>query len=52
MDIWLWTIDNEEGNQLLLTHGLLFLIFYIHNPIDSIAHSTAIATPVVEYMLE
>ena len=45
--------DSERGNPLP-PHGLLFLInsknyFYMHNPIDRIAHTTAFVTPVVEH---
>ena len=48
--------DSEWGNPLP-PHGLLFPInskgfFYMHNPIDRIAHTTAFVTPVVEHWLE
>ena len=46
--------DCERGNPLL-PHGLLFpisskgsFIFYMHHPIDRIAHTTAFVIPVVE----
>ena len=45
--------DSEKGN--LPSHGLLFLIkskgFYMHHPIDRIAHTMAFVTP-VEHWLE
>ena len=40
--------DSETGNPLP-PHGLLF---YMHHPIDRIAHTTAFVTPVVEHWLE
>ena len=48
--------DSERGNPLP-PHGLLFPIsskgsFYMHNPIDRIADTTAFDTPVVEHWLE
>ena len=47
--------DSERGNPLP-PHGLLFPIsskgFYMHHPIDRIAHTTAFVTPVVEHWLE
>ena len=47
--------DSERGN-LLPPHGLLFLVsckgfFYMHHPIDRIAHTTAFVTPVMEHWL-
>ena len=47
---------SEKRNPLPL-HGLLFPIsnkssFYKHHPTDSIAHTTAFVTPVVEHWLE
>ena len=48
--------DSERGD-LLPPHGILFLInskvlFYMHHPIDRIAHTMAFVTPVVEHWLE
>ena len=49
--------DSKRVNLLLPLHGLLFLIsskgsFYIHHPTDTIAHTMAFATLVVEHWLE
>ena len=48
--------DSEKGNPLP-PHRLLLSIsskgfFYMHHPIDRIAHTTVFVTPVVEHWLE
>ena len=48
--------DSERGNPLP-PHRLLFPIsskgsFYMHNPTDRIAHTTAFVAPVMEHWLE
>ena len=47
--------DSEKGNPLP-PNRLLFPInskvFYMHDPTDRIAHTTAFVTPVVEHWLE
>ena len=40
--------DSEKGNPLPPLHG----IFYMHYPIDRIAHTTTFDTPVVKHWLE
>ena len=47
--------DSERGNPLP-PHGLLFSInskgsFFVHSPTDSITHTTAFVTPIVEHWL-
>ena len=48
--------DNKRGNRLPPLHGLLFSISskdsFICTTPDSIAHTTAFVTPVVEHWLE
>ena len=42
----------QRCNQLQTPHGLLFLIFYVHHPTDSIAHTMAPVKPIVYHWLE
>ena len=54
-DMVMYHTDSERG-KTLPPHGLLFPInskcFYMHQPTDRIAHTTAFVTPVVEHYLE
>ena len=53
-DIWLRTIliVRKETRCRHIGYSFRLGLFYMHHPTDSIAHTTAFVTPVVEHWLE